>query len=305
MQSKPNRNQNKSTFSLEDFAKALEAHDYHQFAKGQIVSGKVYSHDTDGAYVDIGAKSLAFLPWHEIVMGAGMTHAEAMPLEEEREFLIVRDQTDDGQFTLSLRQLQLKKVWNELDTAFADNKTVQVHITGVNKGGVTVDYHALRGFIPRSQLMQQDNLPSLVGQSVMVNIITLDQDNKKLVFSQKQAMQTAGFNQLEIGQLIEGKVVNIKPFGLFVDLDGVTGLVHIKQISQNQIDKPLPDLFPIGKFVKVIIIDLDEGSKRISLSMKLLENYPGEILEKMDEVFDSAEPRAERARKALQQNNLL
>jgi small subunit ribosomal protein S1 len=101
--------------------------------------------------------------------------------------------------------------------------------------------------------------------------------------------------------LVEGKIVSIKPFGVFVDLDGITGLLHVKQISQNFIES-LPSLFQIGQVIKAIIIDLDEGKGRISLSTRVLENYSGEMLEKMAEVMDSAEARAARAKQKLMQS---
>jgi small subunit ribosomal protein S1 len=98
--------------------------------------------------------------------------------------------------------------------------------------------------------------------------------------------------------LVEGKVSSIKPFGVFIDMEGISGLLHIKQVSQRYIEN-LSQLFSPGQILKALVIDLDEGRGRISLSTRILENYPGEMVEKMAEVMDTAEERSERARKNL------
>jgi small subunit ribosomal protein S1 len=175
-----------------------------------------------------------------------------------------------------------------------------VRVQSVNKGGVTVELRGLRGFIPRSHLSAREDLESLIGQSLTVTFLELDRDRNKLVLSQREAARSANFNQLELGQLVEGKIVSIKPFGLFIDFDGITGLLHIKQVSQSFIES-LPAVFQIGQPLKAVIVDLDEGKGRISLSTRVLENYPGEMLEKMAEVMDSAQARAERARQKILQ----
>lgn len=287
------------SFSAEDFAKALEQHNY-EFQKGQIVSGKVYSHESEGAYIDIGGKSLAFLPLKEAFLGVTQNLSEVLPLQQERDFLIIREQDAEGEVLLSVKQLEINQIWDKLTELEKSGKSFPVRVTGINKGGVTVEIESLRGFIPRSHLLARENLESLIDQLLTVNFLELDQEKKKIVLSQRLASQSAGFSQLTVGQLIEGKIVGLKPFGVFVDLDGVTGLLHITQVSQKRVDS-LPTIFSVGSLIQAIIVDLDEGRKRISLSTKVLENYPGEMLENLDEVMQSADARAERARKALPQ----
>jgi small subunit ribosomal protein S1 len=156
----------------------------------------------------------------------------------------------------------------------------------------------MRGFIPRSHLVERDNIESLIGQSLSVNFLEVDREREKLVLSQRMATQSNAFRDLQIGQLVEGKVSSIKPFGVFVDLEGVSGLLHIKQVSQKYIDN-LGKLFAPGQPLKALVVDLDEGRGRISLSTRVLENYPGEMVDKMADVMDTAEERSERARKTL------
>ena len=206
------------SFTMEDFAQALEEHSY-DFSKGQVVSGKVHSHESEGAYIDIGGKSLALVPLQEAFVGEIGELSIALPLEEERDFLIVREQNRDGEILLSVRQLEIKKIWDKLTEQEKEGQSFPVRVTGTNKGGVTVDIESMRGFVPRSHLLQKENLEALVGELLTVNFLELDRDRNKIVLSQRLATQSAGFSELEIGQLVDGKISSIKPFGVFVDLD--------------------------------------------------------------------------------------
>jgi len=287
------------SFSSDDFAKALEQHDY-QFQRGQVVRGKAFSYDSDGAFIDIGGKSAAFLPTAEASLHRVTDLSTIVPLQEEREFMIIREQDNDGQVTLSIRQLELQQVWQRLEDMQESGQTLQARVNGLNKGGVTVEAMGLRGFIPRSHLVERDNLESLIGKALTASVLEVDRDRRKLVLSHRLAAQAASLGQLEIGQLIEGKIVGIKPFGIFVDFEGTTGLLHINQISKNYVAS-LQSLFEVGQPLKAVIIDLDEAKRRVSLSTKVLENYPGEMLEKMSEVMAEAASRLPKANKNLMQ----
>ncbi len=281
-----------SAFSMDDFAKALEAETV-SFEKGTVIKGKVFSHDTNGAYIDIKGKSLAFVSIEDV----GSDLNTLLPIGEDFDFLVAREQDADGQVTLSRRQLQVKYAWDKVADIQEAKESITVKVTGVNKGGVTVDFQSLRGFIPKSQLSERD-LNSLVGSNVTAVIIEADQERNKFVLSQRQASRSENFSRLQLGQLVSGQVVSIKPFGAFVDFDGTTGLLHIKQISQEYI----PDLnavFSIGQELKALIINLDEGSGKIALSTRVLENKPGEMLNDQAEVMNSADARAPRAAQKL------
>ncbi|WP_310410784.1 S1 RNA-binding domain-containing protein [Chamaesiphon sp. OTE_8_metabat_110] len=283
-------------FSMDDFAKALDA-EVVSFEKDQLVRGKIHSYDSDGVYVDINGKSLAFVPAEEVAADESADLSALLPIGDEQEFLIIREQNADGQVTLSKRQLQVRYAWNQVGDIQSNKESIQLKVTGVNKGGVTVNFQGIRGFIPRSQLLERDH-ESLVGTSIPGVIIEADKEKNKLVFSQRQATRTANFSQLELGQLVSGIVVGIKQFGAFVEFDGNTGLIYIKQVSQNRVEA-CEKLFTIGQEIKAMIIDLDEGNGKISLSTRVLENHPGEMLENMAEVMASAEARSERAAKKL------
>lgn len=283
-----------SSFTMDDFAKALEQHDY-QFQKGQTVHGKVFQIDHDGAYVDIGGKASAFLPRDEASLRTVTDLSEILPLQEKLEFIIIREQDAEGQVTLSRRQLEIRHIWEKLIQMQEASQTVQAKVTGVNKGGVNVEVFGLRGFIPRSHLSERDNLESLKGQTLTTSFLEIDPNTKRMVLSQRLASRSANFSMLEIGQLVEGKITGIKAFGVFVELDGVSALLHIKQVTQKFIDN-LEKVFQVGQQIKAVIIDIDEGKGRIAISTRVLENFPGEILENMEEVMTSAEARTERAK---------
>ncbi|NJL82222.1 MAG: 30S ribosomal protein S1 [Chloroflexaceae bacterium] len=284
-------------FSQDEFAQALENYNY-AFAPGQVVRGKVFEYASDGAYVDIGGKSSGFVPLREAAMEQDIPLNEALPLEAEFEFLIVSSQNTDGQVTLSRRQLLVREIWERIAETAQKGTVVEMRVTGTNRGGVIGEIEGLRGFIPRSHLLERVNLETLVGQLLSATFLEVDREKNKLVLSQREAARAAIISKLEPGQLVTGKVANIKPYGAFIDLGNATGLLHIKQVSGTRIED-LAELLQVGQSIKAMIIDLDESKNRISLSTKVLEKYPGEVQEKFEEVMTSAESRAEKVQGKL------
>ncbi|NJK40272.1 MAG: S1 RNA-binding domain-containing protein [Acaryochloridaceae cyanobacterium SU_2_1] len=287
------------SFSADDFARALAQHDY-TFEVGQTVVGKAVNYDSDGAYVDIGGKATAFLPKQEAALRGGLPLEAILPLNEEQKFLIIRGQDANGQVTLSIRGLELQQLWTRLIDLQGESQTLQVVVTGTNKGGVTVDVEGLRGFIPRSHLLERSNLEALIGTQLTASILEADPERDKLVLSNRMAEQSSRMSELEIGQLVQGTVADLKPFGAFVQLGGITGLLHIKEVSQNFVPN-LAAILRIGDSIQAIIINLDLGQGRVSLSTKVLENRPGEIVDNLAGVMAEAEDRAHRYAEKLRQ----
>ena len=282
-----------SSFSMDDFARALEQYDY-EFAKGQLVKGTVVQYDSDGAYIDIGGKSPGFLPQREAALEMVDNLADVIPLNEEFEFIVIKEQNADGQVTLSRRQIQIQAAWDNITEIAESGKSTQMRVTGINKGGVIGEVEGLRGFIPRSHLQQRDNLESLVGQLLTATFLEVNPEQRKLVLSQRDAMKAAAMTKLTEGAVVTGTVVNLKPYGAFIDLGGVTGLLHIKEVSGTHIES-LNNVFKPGQEIKVLIAQVDEYKNRLSLSTKIFEEYPGELLEKFDEVMATAEERFAKA----------
>ncbi|MEO0837048.1 MAG: S1 RNA-binding domain-containing protein [Cyanobacteria bacterium J06642_3] len=282
-------NQVNQAFSMEDFAQALEKYDY-EFAKDQLVKGKVVQYDSEGAYVDIGGKSPGFVPHREADLMVVDDLETVIPMGEEFEFLVIKEQNAEGQVTLSRRQLQLQGAWERVAEIQESDKSVQIRVTGVNKGGVTGEIEGLRGFIPRSHLQQRNNIESLVGQLITATFLEVNQEQRKLVLSQRDAMKAAAMTKISEKIIIDGTVVSIKPYGAFVDVGGVTGLLHIKEVSGARIES-ITKVFEPGQEIKVFIAQIDEYKNRLSLSTKVFEEYPGELLEKFEEVMANAEER--------------
>jgi small subunit ribosomal protein S1 len=278
-----------ASFSMNDFARALDEYDYH-FNKGEIVKGKVFEYDTHGVLVDIGGKSSGFVPTGEAAWEPFTDVSEVLPLNQEFEFLIIREQNSDGQVTLSRRQLHLEKAWDHLMELSDHDKTVEMLVTSTNSGGVIGEVEGLRGFIPRSHLIQKDNIESLIDQWLTANVLQIDRNHNKLVLSQREIARTTAMSQLQEGEVAQGKVVKIQPYGVFIDFQGIAGLLHIKQVSNAHIQS-LKSLFEVGEQVKVVILEIDEIKQRISLTTKILEAYPGEFLEKKNEIIENAEQR--------------
>ena len=278
------------TFSAEDFAKALEAHDY-DFQVGSTVRGTVISFAPDGATIDIGGKSSAFLPIREAAVRAISSLEGVLEPDVEYSFQVIRDQDADGQVLLSIRKLQLKRLWDKLAEQAEAGAVQEVKVTGYNKGGVTVDVEGLRGFVPRSHLGRTyENLEDAVGQRLTVGFLEVNPAANKLVMSARMAARSQVMGTLALGQLIEGTVASLKPFGAFIDFDGISGLLHIKQISKNYVES-LPTVLKVGQPIKAVIVALDPERNRISLSTKVLEKYPGELLKESEAVFADAENR--------------
>jgi len=284
-----NATKNIQPFSADDFANALAEHNY-EFAVGQIVKGKVVSVESSGIYVDIGAKSLGFLPIEEATLSGSSRSGDAFPIGNEYEFLIISNQNADGEVKLSVRRLLFKQAWQTLKDYQTESKVFETKVIGTNSGGVIVDAVGLRGFVPRSHLTDATDLAKLVGKKIPVMVLDADETRKKLVLSNRQAAKLAAIGQLAKGQLISGKVSNIRPFGAFVEFAGVSGLLHVKEMSQKPVSDPTR-IFQINDIIKAVIVDIDESRDRIALSTKLLELHAGEILDNSAQVFAEAEDR--------------
>ncbi|WP_320667321.1 S1 RNA-binding domain-containing protein [Prochlorococcus sp. MIT 1307] len=268
---------------------------------GEIAKGAVIGVESDGVYVDIGGKAPGFMPKKECGLGVITSLKERFPKGLEVEVLVTREQNADGMVTISCRALALRKSWEKVRQLEAEGKVVKVLINGFNRGGVTCDLEGLRGFIPRSQLENGENHESLVGKTLGVAFLEVNPETRKLVLSEKRAAITARFSELEIWQLVEGQIATIKPYGYFVDLGGISGLLHHSMVTNGSF-RSLREVFRQGDAVKAMITELDPARGRISLSTALLEGPPGEIITEKDKVMEEAVERANKARIALKEN---
>ena len=303
---KPPRNEPTQSRSVDDFdfdeeafLAALDAN-APVGTTGEVIQGTVIALESDGIYVDIGGKAPGFMPKSEAGLGVVTNLRERFPKGQKVDVLVTREQNADGMVTISCRALELRKSWDKVKLLEKEGKVVQVIINGFNRGGVTCDLEGLRGFIPRSQLQQGENHQELVGKTVGVAFLEVNSETRKLVLSEKRAAVAARFQDLEVGQLVEGQVAAVKPYGLFIDLGGISGLLHQSAITNGSL-RSIREVFDEGERVQALITDLDPGRGRIGLNTALLEGPPGELLVEKSKVMSEAADRAKRAQSVLKQ----
>ena len=284
-------------FTHEDFAALLDKYDYH-FSPGDIVAGTVFSLEPRGALIDIGAKTAAYIPIQEMSINRVDSPDEVLQSNETREFFILSDENEDGQLTLSIRRIEYMRAWERVRQLQQEDATVRSGVFATNRGGALVRIEGLRGFIPGSHISTRKPKEDLVGEELPLKFLEVDEERNRLVLSHRRALVERKMNRLEVGEVVIGTVRGIKPYGAFIDIGGVSGLLHISEISHDHIDTP-HSVFNVNDEVKVMIIDLDAERGRISLSTKQLEPEPGDMVKNPDLVYEKAEEMAERYREQM------
>jgi small subunit ribosomal protein S1 len=275
-----------AVFSSEDFAHALEGYAY-RFEPGQVVTGKVIEVEPQGVYVDIGGKAPAFLPLAEAVL-RGHDPATVFAVGSEHRFAVDRDR--DGEILLSMRRLAMEEAWEKAQQCLDAGEVVECRVVDHNTGGVVVSFQGLRGFVPRSHLVDRGDLESLKGQRLPLVVLEIDREKKRLVLSHRKASQTSALRQFQKGTLVSGTVTSLRTFGAFVEVGGTSALLHIREITQKFVPN-VESIFKVGDPVTAAVLDVDESRGRIALSTKILELHPGEFLENRETVFAQAEER--------------
>jgi len=284
-------------FTHEDFAALLDKYDYH-FSPGDIVPGTVFSLEPRGALIDIGAKTAAYIPIQEMSINRVDNPDEVLQSNETREFYILSDENEEGQLTLSIRRIEYMRAWERVRQLQTEDATVRSGVFATNRGGALVRIEGLRGFIPGSHISTRKPKEDLVGEELPLKFLEVDEERNRLVLSHRRALVERKMNRLEVGEVVIGTVRGIKPYGAFIDIGGVSGLLHISEISHEHIDTP-HSVFNVNDELKVMIIDLDAERGRISLSTKQLEPEPGDMIKNRDAVFDKAEEMAAKFREQL------
>ena len=269
---------------------------------GETIGGKIIALESDGVYIDIGGKAPGYMPKKECGLGVITNFKDKFPIGLEMEVLVIKEQNADGMVTVSARALILRKSWDKVRKVSESGQLVDVLANGFNRGGLTCDVEGLRGFIPRSQLEDGANYQSLVNKTLKVAFLEVNPESKKLVLSEKKATLLQKFEKLKIGQLIEGKVLAVKPYGFFIDLGGASGLLHQSSVTKGNI-RDLREVFVEGEFIKALITDIDREKGRIGLDTALLEKSPGELLIEKEKVMNEAKERAEKAQALFQGND--
>jgi small subunit ribosomal protein S1 len=190
------------------------------------------------------------------------------------------------------------RAWERVRQLQAEDATVRSGVFATNRGGALVRIEGLRGFIPGSHISTRKPKEELVGEELPLKFLEVDEERNRLVLSHRRALVERKMNRLEVGEVVIGTVRGIKPYGAFIDIGGVSGLLHISEISHEHIDTP-HSVFNVNDEVKVMIIDLDAERGRISLSTKQLEPEPGDMIKNRDLVYDKAEEMAAKYREQM------
>lgn len=273
-------NELKENDELNEFERLLrESFDYN-FKVADVVEGIIVKIERNYLLVDIGSKTEAYVPYKEISSLPFDNPEEVVSIGEKKEFYIIREENDEGQITLSLKRVSLAKSWSTLESHRQNNEIVTAKIISLVKGGVLVKVLGLRGFVPSSQLRTGSPHEGLIGQDISVKILEADPKKNKLIVSQRLALAEERervveevISKLSIDENVEGEVVRIADFGAFIDINGVDGLLPISEMSWQRVKHP-SDILTLGERVEVKILKIDHELKRISLSLKRMEENP-------------------------------
>jgi len=279
-------------FSYDDFDVAVQATSY-AFNRNDVVKGLTVQYDNGGAIVDIGAKASAFLPLLEaaLVQPQGSEIEDLIDLDKEMDFQIISEEDENGQLLVSVRRIQYRAAWNAVTAMQQEDEAFEAEVVAVNRGGAICLVEGLRAFLPGSHLTGQLPTDDLVGQKLPLKFLEVNPETNKLVVSNRRAVVEMQMSDLSRGDVIEGLVKALKPYGAFVEVGGMSGLLHISQISYDRIDD-LEKVLQPGDKVKCMIIDHDKVNGRIALSTKTLEAEPGDMLKDKAKVFAMAEETA-------------
>lgn len=268
----------KQIFSDGDFETLLNQYDYN-FKKGDLVKGTVWSYDSEGVIVDIGSKTSAIVPTKEAKLDLSEPIEGVLEKGKEYEFLIIKEEDEDGRFILSRKKVDLAYNWKELEKIKEADEIILGTIASCVKGGVLVDILGIRGFVPSSHLRSKE-AEIKVGDKIELKILTLDSQQNNFILSNKKVFtentedaKKTVFSQIEVGQVLKGDVVRIADFGAFIDIGGVDGLLPLSQISWRWVDHPA-DILNVGDKIDVEVIGVDHEKHRVSLSLKNLESDP-------------------------------
>lgn len=260
------------------FEELLDRYDYN-FKKGDLVKGTVVTCENSGALVDIGAKAAAFVPAKEILTENGQPVREALNSGEEYEFLIIREEDEEAQLTLSHKKVTLAYNWKKLEDSYQQEAVIEGEVKSTVKGGVLVEVEGIKGFVPTSHLRVR-SLDEVIGEKLPLKILSMDSQANNLILSHRKVVSESQaekrkdtFDKVEVGSIIEGEVVRLADFGAFIDIGGIDGLLPLSQMSWRWVDHP-SDILKVGDTIKVEVIGIDHDKQRVSLSLKNLQPDP-------------------------------
>lgn len=272
-------------FATEDLTDLDYESTFVNLEQGRIVKGVVVRVDYNEALIDVGGKSEGYLPLKEISSTGLSSAKDALQVGEEVELYILREANEDGQVTLSKKRVDQARGWHFAQDDADSNRIIKAKVIDVVRGGLLVELHRIRGFVPASQLRTTtETLEELKGSELPLKIIEINQKKNKLILSHRKALEDERsplraevVANLEEGSVITGRIVRLVDFGAFVDVGGIDGLLPISEISWKRIAHP-SEVLRAGEQVTVKVFKIDRDLNRVSLSLKRMQDDPWEAI---------------------------
>ena len=266
--------------SKEDLDKAYDE-TLNKVSEHQVVEGTVISADKKEVVVNIGYKSDGIIPASEFRYNPDLKVGDVV------EVYVENAEDKNGQLILSHKKARLSKSWERVNAALENEEIIQGYIKCRTKGGMIVDVFGIEAFLPGSQIDVHPirDYDQFVGKTMEFKVVKINQEFRNVVVSHKalieaelEAQKKEIISKLEKGQILEGTVKNITSYGVFVDLGGVDGLIHITDLSWGRVDDP-HKVVELDQKINVVILDFDDEKKRIALGLKQLTPHPWDALD--------------------------
>ena len=265
---------------LDNFEKMVEDN-FVDTLHNEVIKGKVVKITEDDAIIDINAKSEGVISLNEFRYNPDLQEGD------EVDVFIDKREDEEGQLQLSHRKARVIKAWERVNLAQQDGTVVNGLVKCRTKGGMIVDVFGIEAFLPGSQIDVKPitDYDAYVGKTMEFKVVKINHEFKNVVVSHKALIEAdieeqkkEIIGQLEKGQVLEGVVKNITSYGVFVDLGGVDGLIHITDLSWSRINHPT-EVLDVDQKLNVVILDFDEDKSRIQLGLKQLSKHPWETLD--------------------------
>ena len=273
-------NGSNANVSKQDLEKAYDE-TLNKVSEHQVVDGTVISIDKKEVIVNIGYKSDGIIPASEF------RYNPELKVGDTVEVYVENQEDKKGQLVLSHKKARLSKSWEKINEALDNDEVIQGYIKCRTKGGMIVDVFGIEAFLPGSQIDVHPirDYDVFVGKTMEFKVVKINQEFRNVVVSHKalieaelEAQKKEIISHLEKGQVLEGTVKNITSYGVFVDLGGVDGLVHITDLSWGRVSDP-HEVVELDQKINVVILDFDEEKKRIALGLKQLTPHPWDALD--------------------------
>lgn len=251
--------------------------------QGDIVNGTVVKVEDNQVFVNIGYKYDGLIPIRELSSLHLEKAGDAVQVDQEVECKVISIDDDKAVLILSKRAVDAERAWTELEEKFQNGTVFEGVVADVVKGGLVIDV-GVRAFVPASMVERHfvEDFSDYKGRTLRLKVKELDKENNKVILSQRdvldeefEANKTKILNELEAGQRLEGTVQRLTPFGVFVDIGGIDGLVHISELAWTHVDHP-SEVVKEGDTVTVKVLKVDPENSRISLSIKAAQPGPWE-----------------------------